>query len=98
MVLWTIWAVTFAVSFVTYSGLRHFDQGSTRLVAERVDIQKHEINPLLTRLARRWGLANAFRITWFMFATGVATMDALLNTLVSFGVPAVALLFGSVHV
>jgi len=89
--------ITFVVSLFTYSLLRYTDQSSTKKVAKRLDIQKHEINPLLTWLAKKWGLDNAFRITFVIFALGVASTDVVINTPAIFGFPAVALFTGTLH-
>jgi hypothetical protein len=97
MVSVLVYLVTFLWSFLFYSLFRYFDQASTRRLAEKIDLQKHEVNPLLTRLAKKWGLTWAFRITWVVFAGSIATADALLNTIANFGIPAFAILFGSVH-
>jgi hypothetical protein len=97
MVSQLAYLLTFTWSFLFYSLFRSFDQASTKRLAEKIDLQKHEINPLLTRLSKKWGLAWAFRITWVVFAGAIATLDALLNTIGNFGIPALAVLFGSVH-
>jgi len=49
-------ALLFTQSFFVYSLLRYFDEKSTRKLAKRLDLQKHEVNPLLTFLARRWSI------------------------------------------
>lgn len=89
--------IVFVESFVLYSLLRYFDVNSTKKLAERLDIQKHEINQLLTLLARRWGLGKAFRTTWILTASSIALADALLSGTVNWGVPVIALLTGTVH-
>ncbi len=89
--------IAFAESFVLYSLLRYFDVKSTRKLAERLDLQKHEANPLLTLLARRWGLERAFLTTWLVTASGIAVADTFLNITVSWGIPAIALLLGTSH-
>src|SRR5437879_10533978 len=90
--------LTFVFSFFAYSMLRYLDQSSTKRLARRLDIQKHEINPLLTWLTRKWGLDKAFWITYFVFAVGIGLIDVTLNTLATFGFPAAAYLFGLLHV
>src|SRR2546427_10409445 len=89
--------IIFAESFILYSFLRYFDEKSTRKLAERLDLQKHEVNPFLTLLTRRWGLNKAFQTTWLLAATGIASADTFLGFTISWGIPAVALLFGTVH-
>jgi len=90
-------AIVFAESFTVYSLLRQFDVRSTRKLAERIDLQKHEVNPLLTFLTKRLSLNTAFRATWVLTASAIALSDTYLNTVVSWGVPAIALLFGTIH-
>src|SRR5881397_1174625 len=90
-------ALLFIESFAAYSLLRYFDVKSTKKLARRLDFQKHEVNPLLTMLARRWGLNAAFRITWLVMASGIASIDTFLGTLVSVGIPAAAFFFGTNH-
>src|SRR2546422_1132795 len=90
--------ITFVFSFFAYSMLRYLDQSSTKRLARRLDIQKHELNPLLTWLARKWGLDRAFWITYLVFAIGIAMVDVFLNTVATFGFPAAAYLFGLMHV
>src|SRR3989442_169658 len=88
-------ALLFAQSFAVYSLLRYFDEKSTRTLAKRLDLQKHEVNPLLTFLARRWSLNAAFRTTWLVIASGIAAADTFLGITVSWGIPAVAFFFGT---
>src|SRR5437016_14066056 len=68
-------ALLFAESFVVYSLLRYPDEKSTKKLAQRVDLQKHEVNPLLTLLARKWSLNAAFRVTWVLTASIIAAVD-----------------------
>jgi len=91
-------ALLFAESFVVYSLLRYPDQKSTKKLARRLDLQKHEVNPLLTLLARKWSLNAAFRVTWVLTASGIAAADTFLGITVSLGIPAVAFFFGTVHI
>ncbi|HMB66855.1 MAG TPA: hypothetical protein VKM96_02775 [Candidatus Bathyarchaeia archaeon] len=65
-------ALLFIESFAVYSLLRYLDVKSTKKLAQRLDLQKHEVNPLLTMLAKRWGINTAFRITWLVMASGIA--------------------------
>src|SRR5207245_7837743 len=90
-------AIVFAESFTVYSLLRQFDVRSTRKLAERIDLQKHEVNPLLTFLTKRLSLNTAFRATWVLTASAIALSDTYLNTVVSWGVPAIAFIFGTIH-
>ncbi|TMI16843.1 hypothetical protein E6H32_10340 [Candidatus Bathyarchaeota archaeon] len=91
-------ALLFAESFVVYSLLRYPDEKSTKKLAQRVDLQKHEVNPLLTLLARKWSLNAAFRVTWVLTASIIAAADTFLGITISPGIPAVAFFFGTVHV
>jgi len=91
-------ALLFTQSFSVYSLLRYFDEKSTRKLAKRLDLQKHEVNPLLTFLARTWSLNTAFRTTWLVIASGIAAADTFLGITVSWGIPAVAFFFGTVHI
>jgi hypothetical protein len=90
--LWFIW------SFSVYTSLRWFDERSTAKLAARIDLQKHEINPTITWLARRVGLKNAFRASWLVIGSCVAMVDAFINQIHTFGVPILALIVGFDHV
>ncbi len=90
-------ALIFAESFAVYSLLRYYDEKSTKKLARRLDLQKHEANPLLTLLAKRWSLNAAFRTTWLLTASGIAAADTFLGITVSWGIPAIAFFFGTVH-
>ncbi len=95
MIVFGLW---FAESFCVYTFLRSFDVRSTAKLAERIDLQKHEINPTITWLATRLGLKNAFRVTWLVIGFGVATADAYINQGFTFGIPIYALIVGFAHV
>jgi hypothetical protein len=87
----------FVESFSAYSFLRYFDVRSTKRLGQRLDIAKHEVNPLLTLLGRKWGFKAAFRITWVLAASVIAAADTFLGITVSTGIPAAAFFFGTMH-
>lgn len=91
-------AVWFILSFVVYTSLRLFDERSTAKLAARIDFQKYEINPTITWLARRVGLKNALRVSWMIFGSCFAVVDALVSQIHTFGVPIFALIVGFGHV
>jgi len=91
-------AAIFVLSFVTYTVLRQFDERSTEQLAEVIDLQKHEVNPTITWLARRMGLKKAMRLTWLIIAISVASADAYVNISFPYGVPIFALVIGFGHV
>jgi hypothetical protein len=94
---WLIAAI-FAESFLTYTLLRRLDERSTALLAERIDLQKHELNPTITRLAKKIGLKRAFIVTWLAIACSVATGDVWINQRFPYGIPVFALIVGFGHV
>lgn len=91
-------AAIFVLSFLTYTILRQFDERSTEKLAKVIDLQKHEVNPTITWLARRMGLKKAMRLTWLVIAFSVATADAYVNASFPYGVPIFALVIGFGHV
>jgi hypothetical protein len=91
-------AAIFALSFITYTVLRQFDERSTEQLAKVIDLQKHEVNPTITWLARRMDLKKAMRLTWLMIAIPVASADAYVNIGFPYGVPIFALVIGFGHV
>lgn len=95
---WLIFGVTFATSFSLYSSMRQFDVWSTKEFAKYVDMQKHEVNPLVNALLRQgWTLDRVMTFTWLLFGIPIALLDALLNTYILFGVPAIGFLMGCFH-
>lgn len=95
---WPLFGLTFAVSFGLYFLMRRFDVWSTKEFAKYVDMQKHEVNPIVNALLRRgWTLDKVMIFTLFLFGIPIALLDASLNTFILFGVPALAFLMGSFH-
>jgi len=95
---WIIFGVTFATSFGLYFLMRRFDVWSTKEFAKYVDMQKHEVNPLVNALLRRgWTFDQVMTFTLFLFGIPIATLDASFNTYIFFGVPAFAFLMGCFH-
>jgi len=96
---WVVFGVTLATSFVIYTLLRQFDATSTKEFAKYVDMQKHELNPLVNALLRRgWTLNRVLWALLFLFGIPIALLDAYLNTYVLIGVPVFAFTFGAFHV
>lgn len=91
-------AAIFAESFLVYTLLREFDVKATGDLAKRVDLQRHEINPTITWLAKKVGLKNALRVTWLVVAFGVATADVYINQSFTYLIPIFALTVGFGHV
>ena len=87
----------FLIPFVTYSLFRYFDYESTKLCLSLLDIERHEINPLVVRLSRKLGFKTAFLITWPLFAIPIAIIDSLVF-LDMLGAPVLAFLFGFAHI
>jgi hypothetical protein len=95
---WILFGVTFATSFGLYFLMRRFDVWSTKEFAKYVDMQKHEVNPLVNALLRRgWTLDKVMTFTLFLFGIPIALFDASLNTYILFGVPVLAFLMGCFH-
>ena len=89
--------IIFAFSICAYSLMRHFDVKSTRVLAAKLDLEKHEMNPLMVRLAKRFGIDSAFKITWAIFAIPIAIADVILNSVWSVNLPVFAFVFGFTH-
>ena len=95
----TLFGFTFVVSFATYSILRHFDVDSTKAFSKYLDMEKHEVNPLVNWLLKRGlSLNRSFTVMLFLFGVPIALGDAMLNTYLALGVPLFAWLFGCLHV
>lgn len=93
-----VFGFTFVLSFSIYTLLRHFDVDSTKAFAKYLDMEKHEVNPLINWLLKRgWPLERSFNVMLFLFGIPIALGDAVLNTL-AMGVPLFAWLFGCVHI
>lgn len=94
-----IFGVTLVVSFVLYATMRRLDVSSTKEFAKYVDMQKHELNPLVNGLLRRgWTLDCVLWAMLFLFGIPIVLLDAYLNTYVLVGVPLFAFSFGAFHV
>jgi hypothetical protein len=94
-----IFPFTFLASFLTYALLRQFDVASTREFSKYLDMDKHEVNPLINWLLKRGvSLNRSFTIMLFLFGVPIALGDALLNTYLVLGVPFLAWGLGCFHV
>ena len=93
----TVAALTFTESVIVYSILRLPDQLTTAALAKKLDLQLHEVNPVITSMAKRIGLSRTFIVTWVVFAALVGTMDTVLNSVARFGIPIAALFLGTTH-
>ena len=94
-----LFALTFAVSFATYSLLRRFDVASTKAFSKYLDMEKHEVNPLINWLLRRGlSLDQSFTVMLFLVGIPIAMGDAELNTYVALGIPLFAWFLGCFHV
>lgn len=94
-----MFGLTFVVSFATYSIFRHFDVASTRAFSKYLDMEKHEVNPLINWLLKRGlSLDQSFTLMLFLFGIPIALGDAALNTYLALGVPLFAWSFGCFHI
>jgi hypothetical protein len=94
-----LFGFTFVMSFAIYYILRQFDTASTRAFSKYLDMEKHEVNPLINWLLKRGlSLERSFTVTLFLFGIPIALGDALLNTYLALGVPLFAWSFGCLHV
>jgi hypothetical protein len=94
-----LFGLTFAVSFATYFILRHFDVASTKAFSKYLDMEKHEVNPLINWLLRRGlSLDQSFTLMLFLFGIPIALGDATLDTYFALGVPFFAWSFGCLHI
>ena len=93
-----VFALTFVLSFTFYTLLRSFDVASTKAFAKYLDMDKHEVNPLINWLLKRgWSLDRSFNFMLFLFGVPIAIGDAALNTYLALGVPLFAWLMGCFH-
>lgn len=69
--------LAYLYSLATYSCFQFFDFYSTKLALSKLDVEKHEINPLLVFLNKRIGINASFLIMWLLIANSVAAFDAL---------------------
>jgi hypothetical protein len=96
---YALFALTFVVSFATYCILRQFDVDSTKAFSKYLDMEKHEVNPLINWLLKRGlELNQSFSLMLFLFGIPIALGDAALNTYLALGVPFFAWFFGCFHV
>jgi hypothetical protein len=94
-----LFGFTFVVSFATYFILRHFDVDSTKAFSKYLDMEKHEVNPLINWLLKRGlSLNQSFTVMLFLFGIPIALGDATLNTYLTLGVPFFAWSFGCLHI
>lgn len=94
-----LFGFTFVASFATYFVLRHFDVDSTKAFSKYVDMEKHEVNPLVNWLLKRGlSLDHSFALMLFLFGIPIALGDALLNTYLALGVPFFAWSVGCLHI
>jgi len=84
-------------SLATYSCFQFFDMYSTKLALSKLQIEKHEINPLLVFLNKRIGINASFLLMWFVIANSVAAFDALYIQNI-FGLTLACFFFGMFHV
>jgi len=82
-------------SFLLYSSFRFFDAESTRLVLSKLDPELHEMNPMAP-LFKKFGFKKIMIITWLVFASGIAFLDAYV-LYPSVGFPILWLVFGIFH-
>jgi hypothetical protein len=95
---WLVFGITFGTSFVVYAMLRQLDVWSTKEFSKYLDMQRHEVNPIVTKLLRHgWTLDQTFNFLLFAQALPIAFLDASLNTYVLFGAPLLAFFVGSFH-
>lgn len=94
-----LFGFTFVMSFAIYYTLRHFDTASTRAFSKYLDMEKHEVNPLINWLLKRGlSLNRSFTLMLFLFGIPIALGDAALNTYLTLGVPFFAWSFGCLHI
>jgi hypothetical protein len=88
--------LAFLYSFAIYSAFQYFDIYSTKRALSKLDVEEHEINPLLVFLEKRFGLNTSFFLMWLFIATTVASVDAfyIQNVL---GFPIGCYFFGMFH-
>jgi len=68
--------IAFMYSLAVYSCFQSFDIFSTKLALSKLEVEKHEINPLLVFLKKRFGLNVSFLLMWLIIANLVAVLDA----------------------
>jgi hypothetical protein len=94
-----LFGLTFAVSFATYSILRQFDVASTKAFSKYLDMEKHEVNPLVNWLLKRGlSLDQSFTVMLFLVGIPIAFVDAAFNTYLALGIPLFAWFVGCFHV
>jgi len=94
-----LFGLTFVMSFTMYYALRHFDVASTRAFSKYLDMEKHEVNPLINWLLKRGlSLDHSFTVTLFLFGIPIALGDATLNTYLALGIPLFAWSVGCLHI
>jgi hypothetical protein len=83
-------------SLVVYSCFQFFDLRSTKSALSGLELEKHEINPLLVFLNKRVGFESSSLIMWLLIANLIAAYDAFyVNSI--FGIPLACFFFGMFH-
>lgn len=87
----------FLFSFSIYSLFQWVDVYSTRLALSKLNLEMHEINPLLVFIIKKIGFDRTVIVMWLLFATLIGSIDALyvFNIL---GFPTTCFLFGMFHI
>jgi hypothetical protein len=68
--------VAYLYSLAVYTCFQHLDILSTKLVLSKLDVEKHELNPLLVFLKKKVGIRAAFWVMWLLIANSIAAFDA----------------------
>lgn len=86
----------FAISFAVYSGFRYVDIVSTAYVLRHLDLELHEVNPLIVPLAKKTGFKKAMVSLWLLFAVPIGLGDAFI-IYPTLGYPALSYMLGIFH-
>lgn len=88
--------IIFAVSFISYSCFRYVDVVSTTYALRHLDMELHEVNPLLVPLAKKTSYRRAMILTWLLFGIPIGLGDAFISYPV-LGFAGLCYLFGIFH-
>lgn len=86
----------FLFSFSVYTLFQWLDIYSTRFALSKLNLETHEVNPLLVFLTKKFGFDKATMFMWILFASLTGLIDTLW-VFKAFGFPIICFLFGMFH-
>jgi hypothetical protein len=89
--------IAFIYSLGAYTCFQFLDMWSTKVALSQLNLEKHEVNPVLVSLKKRFGINRSLFLMWLVIANSVALIDALIVQEI-LGFPLLCFFFGMFHV